>query len=148
MGYEKQTWANGDVITANKLNHMEDGIAGGELETIKVATWDGGGELILERWYYSMGGSGFLEGGTGQNPVSLYDLIGDKKIIDFIFVGYTSENERVDQIFGAVLMGGDGVGRGDPRFYTIEERRSLTGGTMSGIATRQCTKVEVYAVCE
>lgn len=29
MSYEKQTWANGDVITANKLNHMEDGIAGG-----------------------------------------------------------------------------------------------------------------------
>ena len=33
MSYEKQTWANGDVITAEKLNHMEDGIenAGGAL---------------------------------------------------------------------------------------------------------------------
>ena len=28
MSYEKQTWQTGDVITANKLNHMEDGIAG------------------------------------------------------------------------------------------------------------------------
>ena len=28
MGYEKQTWATGDVITAEKLNHMEDGIEG------------------------------------------------------------------------------------------------------------------------
>lgn len=27
MSYEKNTWAKGDVITANKLNHMEDGIA-------------------------------------------------------------------------------------------------------------------------
>ena len=27
MAYEKQTWANGDIITAEKLNHMEDGIA-------------------------------------------------------------------------------------------------------------------------
>ena len=26
MAYEKQTWANGDVITANKLNHIKDGI--------------------------------------------------------------------------------------------------------------------------
>ena len=26
MSYSKQTWANGDVITAEKLNHMEDGI--------------------------------------------------------------------------------------------------------------------------
>lgn len=29
MSYEKNTWAKGDVITANKLNHMEDGIADG-----------------------------------------------------------------------------------------------------------------------
>ena len=27
MAYEKQTWVNGDVITAEKMNHMEDGIA-------------------------------------------------------------------------------------------------------------------------
>ena len=28
MGYEKNTWARGDVVTSAKLNHMEDGIAG------------------------------------------------------------------------------------------------------------------------
>lgn len=27
MAYEKQTWQTGDVITQEKLNHMEDGIA-------------------------------------------------------------------------------------------------------------------------
>lgn len=27
MAYEKTTWATGDVITAEKLNHAEDGIA-------------------------------------------------------------------------------------------------------------------------
>ena len=26
MSYEKQTWQNGDVITAAKLNHIENGI--------------------------------------------------------------------------------------------------------------------------
>ena len=26
MAYTKQTWANGDTITADKLNHIEDGI--------------------------------------------------------------------------------------------------------------------------
>lgn len=26
MSYEKQTWATGDVISAEKLNHIEDGI--------------------------------------------------------------------------------------------------------------------------
>lgn len=29
MSYEKQTWQSGDVITAAKMNHIEDGIAGG-----------------------------------------------------------------------------------------------------------------------
>lgn len=29
MSYTKQTWNNGDVITAEKLNHMEEGIAEG-----------------------------------------------------------------------------------------------------------------------
>lgn len=27
MSYEKQTWEDGQIITADKLNHMEDGIA-------------------------------------------------------------------------------------------------------------------------
>lgn len=27
MAYEKQTWAKGDVVTAAKLNHVEQGIA-------------------------------------------------------------------------------------------------------------------------
>lgn len=26
MAYTKQTWADGDVITADKLNHLEDGV--------------------------------------------------------------------------------------------------------------------------
>lgn len=37
MSYDKQTWQRGDVITANKLNHMEDGIA------------TGGGVLVVNR---------------------------------------------------------------------------------------------------
>lgn len=28
MDYEKHVWVVGEVITAEKLNHMEDGIAG------------------------------------------------------------------------------------------------------------------------
>lgn len=31
MAYEKQTWNDGDIITKEKLNHIEDGIAGIEL---------------------------------------------------------------------------------------------------------------------
>lgn len=51
MSYEKQTWANGDVITAEKLNHMEDGIdgAGGSdfiINAHGTITDEGGGEIV------------------------------------------------------------------------------------------------------
>ncbi len=34
MSYTKQTWANGDVITADKLNHIEDGLADNSTELV------------------------------------------------------------------------------------------------------------------
>lgn len=40
MSYTKQTWATGDVITANKMNHMEDGIASNEGSS--------GGSMLIE----------------------------------------------------------------------------------------------------
>ena len=43
MAYEKQTWNTGDVITAEKLNHMEEGInrPTGGLFVSKVTSFDG-----------------------------------------------------------------------------------------------------------
>lgn len=37
MAYDKQTWATGQVVTANKLNHIEDGIAAVEAEIPDVS---------------------------------------------------------------------------------------------------------------
>lgn len=36
MSYEKQTWQKGDVITANKLNHIEDGIGAIEIDASRA----------------------------------------------------------------------------------------------------------------
>lgn len=49
MSYEKNTWNKGDVITANKLNHMEDGIAGG------------GGVLVVNSVYDEQAGTTTLD---------------------------------------------------------------------------------------
>jgi len=38
MAYEKNEWANGDVVTSAKLNHIEDGIAGAEPLVLTAAT--------------------------------------------------------------------------------------------------------------
>jgi hypothetical protein len=36
MAYEPQEWSAGDVITAEKLNHIEDGIVNSEVLEIEV----------------------------------------------------------------------------------------------------------------
>lgn len=37
MAYDKQTWIKGEIITAERLNHMENGIGGGDTFTIHVS---------------------------------------------------------------------------------------------------------------
>ena len=63
--YEKQTWKTGDVITEDKLNHMEDGIAGASipLYTPEVIGQHGGAN------YYKFYAS--LDGADG-NVVSIF----------------------------------------------------------------------------
>lgn len=49
--YTKQTWKNGDVITEDKLNHMEDGIAnaGGALIVKEKSYDESTGRAILDK---------------------------------------------------------------------------------------------------
>lgn len=47
MSYEKQNWQTGDTITAEKLNHLEDGVAVGASGTLVIGgfSYDGNNEL-------------------------------------------------------------------------------------------------------
>lgn len=49
MAYTKQTWATGDTVTASKLNHMEDGIAGGGGGAMIVTVSDVNGNFTLNK---------------------------------------------------------------------------------------------------
>lgn len=57
MAYEKTIWATGDVVTAEKLNHMEEGIeAGGggnyfDVELSVALTESGGSAFTCNRTY-------------------------------------------------------------------------------------------------
>ena len=73
MAYEKQTWATGDTVTSEKLNHMEAGILSGQLplvtgtdkyKTLQVNTngvWTVGGYTA---WFY-----GTVTVGTGTKTM-------------------------------------------------------------------------------
>lgn len=45
MSYNKTTWANGDVITAEKLNNIETGVDGANNPLIVNVTWDSEEEM-------------------------------------------------------------------------------------------------------
>ena len=47
MAYEKQIWANGDVITAEKLNHIEDGITSNNAWIIEMTLVQDGYDVYL-----------------------------------------------------------------------------------------------------
>lgn len=49
MAYSKTTWANGDVITAAKLNNMENGIDGAT-SLIAAITIDGDDKTLDKTW--------------------------------------------------------------------------------------------------
>lgn len=49
MAYSKQTWANGDTITADKLNHMEDGIENIGSNILEIGHQDEGDKMILDK---------------------------------------------------------------------------------------------------
>ena len=51
MSYSKQTWETGDTVTADKLNHMEDGIQTADNKGIPDVYYDG--EIL-----FSVGGDG------------------------------------------------------------------------------------------
>ena len=72
MAYSKQTWATGDTITAEKLNHMEDGIAEEENSTADLKIY-----LDTTQMTLSMVGKSFDD---------LYDAIDSGEFINVFSV--------------------------------------------------------------
>ena len=88
MSYDKQTWTSGEVITATKLNHMEDGIADA-----------GGGGLVIETTFDQT---------DPQHPVFKSNVVYDDVVTAFtsgttVIVHIPPVGEEADkyiQIFG------------------------------------------------
>lgn len=82
MAYEKQTWACGDTITADKLNHMEDGIAnaGGGSESLMVTETKSDDKRVLDKTWqeiYDAFPNAYVLG--EDEKVFIYDVVHDAK---------------------------------------------------------------------
>ena len=68
MAYVKQNWKNGDIITADKLNHMEDGIAegGGSVQPDWNQNDSTASDYIKNRPFYSSPEMTTLTDSTGH----------------------------------------------------------------------------------
>lgn len=71
MSYEKQEWETGEVITASKLNHIEDGVDGMN-GSYEKQTWSTGEVITAEKLNHIEAG---IENGSSGDDSNLVDLI-------------------------------------------------------------------------
>lgn len=148
MAYEKQEWKCGDTVTADKLNHMEDGIesanSGGtvELSKIKLGTAQG---LVNGIVSAETPGAYFFNGGF-DSSTTVGDKIGDKALIGFAF-NFTSSRDEFYPFIGDVYTSAS--------WGTMDDAtlRNQRGGQVTGIVYTNNQQlispgnVDIYAIC-
>lgn len=102
MAYDKQTWVSGEVITAAKLNHMEDGIASGGLTVTEVTALNANEETFATNSVSGVSGWSYWgDGGSTEVNISDYDF-------DFVIV--TGYGIRTPSVSGLNITGVGFVG--------------------------------------
>ena len=106
MSYEKQTWTTGDIITAEKLNHMENGIENGS-DIFLVNFNMSGGEYSADKTYeelYNAALNGKCIIGCAQSAV--YNCLGIRYVGGKVFIGFSCINTEInnyDNIYGVSI---------------------------------------------
>ena len=97
MSYTKQTWNTGDTITADKLNHMEDGIMeSGESGAFIINVIDDGATWTLDKTWqeiYDAHSSGVVcvIKYTSEEPGNIRQISYSVSVVDGqLYTGYTS----------------------------------------------------------
>lgn len=97
MSYEKQTWATGDVITAEKLNHIESGIYNNSERRVEIIDYESAPKLnitCLELYNLLESGDRVVavyidEYGVNFNPIIRYSFI--NSVYRFYIYDYQEE---------------------------------------------------------
>ena len=157
MAYTKHTWETGEIIDAGKLNHIEDGIASGGVEVIKIGEASGGGNFLAsfasnsaavsQTWELN-GGGNFVNGKTFGKI--LEDTLKGKKIVNIIC---EMPNNRQCHIIGArVYCNGQApssliIQQYDPTsFATKDIAIHALGMSFDGVVPNG-SSLDIYAVC-
>lgn len=145
MAYEKQEWKCGDTVTADKLNHMENGIesansGGGTVEAIKIfsGTVNFGADTN-----FSGGGGLFLDGKT------FGELIGDKKVVNFVTRGIKTASSSSAKPVSVLVQQ---IGEKD--FIVDQDDPEIRNATGTGFHFCRYVRedalsgnIDVYAIC-
>ena len=108
MSYDKQTWQTGDVITANKLNHMEDGIASsGGGRFVATATFD----EEAEGWYTDYTAQEIYD--AFENGMDIWIKLSYDEAFAYMnainaFITYTDESKTTVGQFDVLVLSLDG----------------------------------------
>lgn len=156
MAYEKQVWECGDVVTAEKLNHIEEGIesasesGGGTVEVIKIAENINGGSSSTSAPYLFTGGKMNLSPTIGES-------VGDKQIIGFVLVASYTDKQSKSRTAESSLAnvtarnGDDSFGEGLEVIsnQSSDSVRNATTIDVCGMFTSYVTPstVDIYAIC-
>ena len=140
MSYEKQTWQNGDIITAQKLNHIEDGIP--NVEAIKIFTFN---YLSIPANTIQGGGGGPFE---GTPPAKFGDLIGDKTIIGFEATTVKGANNLEIPLTVFPMIAGKNpiINQNDS---DVRNAQSITFSVLRAQTAEEISsqQVDIYAIC-
>ena len=96
MAYEKQTWTTGDIITAEKLNHIEDGIGNGS-DIFFINFRISGGEYSADKTYEELYNA-VLNGKCviGCTQSTIYNCLGIRYAGEKVFIGFNYINTELD----------------------------------------------------
>lgn len=161
MAYEPKTWECGDVVTADALNHIEQGIAesgGGTVEVskIKIGTANGG----FTNFKYAdadtptstKNETGF--NGSGQmNGSEVLELIGNKTIVNIEVLLATNEEPTKSYTLDGIAFGTSNDNTPvDLALASREELASIVSCVVTGLSPHGVTSstpgfADIYAIC-